>query len=150
MDENINCDMKLTVEYDLKITECPCGSKKKPEKCCGPVKPRTYSAEMDPINYYASDGIAIGLDYKLKRIVNNKLEPLLGDVNYSQKYKRAKGDKVIIQGLSNGDYVMSPESVLLDYDAIYFVDTNMKSHNHARGADRDALEDLVMLLGQAF
>jgi len=120
-------DSKLVVEYDLKVTECPCGSKKKPEKCCGPVKDRTYSAEMDSVNYYKSDGFAIGLDFQLKRIVNGKLVPLIGEVQYTQRYKRAKGEKVIVQGLASSDYVMSPESVLHNYDAIYFVDTNTKS-----------------------
>jgi len=118
---------KITLEYDLNVTECPCGSKKKPEKCCGPVKPRIYSAEMDSVNYHESEGFAIGLDYQLKRVVNNKVKPLIGEVQYSQKYKRDKGDKVIVQGPSNGDYVMSPESILLDYDDIYFVDTNTKN-----------------------
>ena len=65
----INEDKYLTVEYDLKITECPCGSGKEPVKCHGYVKPRTHTALLDPRNYTDSEGIAIGLDYSLKRFV---------------------------------------------------------------------------------
>lgn len=121
----------LTFQYDLKVTECPCGSGKKPDKCCGTVKPRTYSVDMDPRNYYESEGFAIGLDFKLKRIVDGQIEPLIGTPHFYQSYKRRKNDKVLVKGDSSGEYIMSPESLLLAYDQIFVVDTNTrKLGNH--------------------
>ncbi len=117
----------LTFQHDLKVTECPCGSGKKPEKCCGPAKQRTYSVDMDPRNYYESDGFAIGLDSKLNRIVNGQLKPLIGTPRFYQSYKRSKNDKVLVKGDSAGEYVMSPESILLANDQLFVVDTNTRN-----------------------
>lgn len=116
----------LTVQYDLKVTECPCGSGKKPDKCCGPVKPRTHSVDMDPRNHSESDGFSIGLDGKLKRIVNGQQKPLIGTPCFNQSYKRKKNAKVLVKGDSSGEYVMSPESILLAYDQLFVIDTNTR------------------------
>lgn len=114
----------FTFEYDLKVSECPCGSGKKPEKCCGPVKTRTHSVDLDPRNYYESDGLAIGLDFNLKRIVRGELKPLIGKPKFSQSYKRKKNNKILVKGNSLSEYVMHPDSIILGYDDLFFVDTN--------------------------
>ena len=122
----------LTVQYTLSVMECPCGSGKLPKRCCGEVKPRILTAQLDPRNYHESDGIAVGMDYSLKRIVNGDLKPLIGKVKLSQGYSRKKNNKIIIEGEVDGEYVMNPESTLLGYDAIFSIDTNTKTINKTR------------------
>ncbi len=114
----------IMVEYDLKVIKCPCGSGKKPEKCCGPAKPRTYSVELDIRNYYESDGLAIGLDHQLYRVVNGKHLPLIGRAKFTQSYKRKKNNKVIVKGDTGEQYVLHPESLLQGYESIFAIDTN--------------------------
>lgn len=114
----------LSFQYDLNVVECPCGSGKKPEKCCGPVKPRTYLVDLDPRNFYESEGLAVGLDHKLKRIVKGKLKPLIGTPRLTQSYKRKKKKKVLVEGEVYGEYVMHPDSVLLGFEQIFSIDTN--------------------------
>lgn len=123
MDELIK---NLTVEVTLRVNECPCGSKKAPEKCCGPVKPRNHVLELDPRNYYESDGFAIGLDYSMCRIVGGKRVPLIGEPIFSHTYARTKNNKVLVQGKSFGDHVLHPDSILSSYDHLFFVDTNTR------------------------
>ncbi|MET0069006.1 MAG: SEC-C domain-containing protein [Candidatus Thiodiazotropha sp.] len=118
-------DNTLTLEYDLSITECPCGSGKKPEKCCGPIKPRTHSIDLDIRNYLESDGFAIGLDYNLFRVVDDELKPLIGTAQFTHSYKREnKSNKVLAKGIATSNYPMRPDSILWNYDHIFSVDTN--------------------------
>lgn len=126
IDEAIN---SLVLEFDMTATECSCGSSKRPEKCCGPIQPRTYAAKLDPRNYLESDGFAIGTDLALKRTVNGKLKPIIGSPELSQSYKRKRkgGNKVIVKGVARGDHVFDPESLLIGFDHIFAIDTNTKS-----------------------
>ncbi|MBW9275713.1 MAG: SEC-C domain-containing protein [Candidatus Thiodiazotropha sp. (ex. Lucinisca nassula)] len=115
----------LTLEYDLSVTECPCGSGKKPERCCGPIKPRTHSVDIDYRNYIESDGLAIGLDYKLLRVVDGELRSLIGTPKFTQSYKRDNNkNKVLTKGVTTSNHPMRPDSVLWNYDHIFSVDTN--------------------------
>lgn len=117
----------LTIEYTLKDDECPCGSGKSPEKCCGFVKSRTYTAELDYKNYLESDGIAIGLDRTLKRIKDGERLPIIGDVKFSQSHSReSKLPKIIIKGIPGNEYIMDPNSILFGCDSIFAIDTNTR------------------------
>jgi hypothetical protein len=116
----------LTLEFDLEVTKCPCGSGKKPTKCCGPVKPRRHSINMDERNYHESDDIAFNLNGGLMRRVNGELQPIIGQSRFSYGYEREKGQKVLLSGEANGDFVMNPESVLHGYEMIFAIDTNTK------------------------
>lgn len=115
----------LKVEYDLKVTECPCGSGKLPKRCCGEVKNRTYSVELDEVNL-ESDGLALGLDMTLQRVVAGKLHPIIGDAKLTQSYKRKKGSKVLASGIVTGDKLFHPESLLCGFDQLFIIDTNTK------------------------
>lgn len=116
----------LSLEVDIKASACPCGSGKTAERCCGPVKPRTYTVELDPRNYYESDGFALGLDLTLQRIVDGQLAPIIGTPRFEQSYSREKGRKILLRGASWGEHILSPQSLLLGFDHIFFIDTNTK------------------------
>ena len=116
----------LTIEFDLQITECPCGSGKKPVRCCGKMKPRTYSVNMDERNYHESDGISFNKQGSLMRNVGGELLPIIGQTKLSYGYKHAKGLKILLSGDANGDFLIDPESVLQKYDNLFAIDTNTK------------------------
>ena len=44
-------DYPLEISFTINPSECPCGSGKKPQKCCG-AKPRNYSISMSLKNYF--------------------------------------------------------------------------------------------------
>jgi len=122
MSENNNY---LTVEYDLKVTECPCGSGKEPVKCCGYVKPRTHTALLDRRNFDESDGIAIGLNFSLKRVVKGQLLPIIGEAIFVHSHSREnKSSKVILQGKADKEFIMDPNAVFRKFDHAFAVDTN--------------------------
>lgn len=123
MDEQIKT---LSLEVQIRVSECPCGSKKAPERCCGAVRPRTHVLEIDPRNYYLSDGLVLGLDYSLRRRVGNEILPLIGETTLSHTYKRNKNDKLLVKGKSFGRHVLHPNSILTSYDNLFFIDTNTK------------------------
>jgi len=120
-------DKGLTIEIDLKVSECPCGSGKKPAKCCGKMKPRTYSITVDERNYHESDGISFNKHGSLMRNVDGELLPIIGQAKLSYGYNRAKGTKVLLSGDANGGFLLNPESVLQGYDNLFAIDTNTKS-----------------------
>jgi len=122
-------DDYLTIEFDSEVIECPCGSGKKPKKCCGEMKPRTYSISMDKRNYYESDGISFNKEGSLMRNVGGELLPIIGQTTLSYGYNRPKGKKILLSGNANGDFLMDAESVLQDYDNLFAIDTNTKSIN---------------------
>lgn len=116
----------FSIEVDVRVFECPCGSGRKPEKCCGPVKPRTHTVHLDPRNYHESEGLAIGQDGNLKRIVKGRMEPIIGLPRLSQSYPRKKSPKVLVGGEIRGGYALNPNALLLGYDYIFSIDTNTK------------------------
>jgi len=123
-------DNYLTVEYDLKLTECPCGSGKEPNKCCGYVKPRTHTALLDRRNFDESDGIAIGLDYSLKRVVNGQLLPIIGKPIFVHSHAREnKSPKVILKGKADVEFIMDPNAVFRMFDHAFVIDTNTRDFN---------------------
>lgn len=118
-------DNTFTVEYTLKVDKCPCGSGKKPEKCCGPVKPRIYSATLDSRNFHESHGIAIGYDYSLHRVVNGERFPIIGKAGFTLSHERKnKSPKIIVQGETSEDFTMRPDSILAGFDHVFVIDTN--------------------------
>ena len=121
-------DQDFIVEYDLEITECPCGSGKKARKCCGYVKPRTHSVRLDKRNYMESDGIAIGLDSSLKRVVGGNLLPIIGEPLYKLSHARESNvPKTIFKGTTDGEYVMAPNSVFHIHEHVFAIDTNTRT-----------------------
>jgi hypothetical protein len=128
--ENANMvkeDDYLEFQYELKVSVCPCGSGRDPAKCCGPVKPRTHTVRLDRRNYTESDGLAIGMDYSLKRIVGGQILPLIGVPIFVQTHGRTqKSPKVIVKGETAGDFVMKPDSVLTRFDNYFVIDTNTR------------------------
>lgn len=117
----------LEFEYTIQVPKCPCGSNKAPAKCCGPIKPRTHAVLLDRRNYTESDGLAIGLDYSLKRIVDGQILPLIGTPVFVQTHKRAhKQPKVLLRGETDGAFVMDPNSVLSRFEEYFVIDTNTR------------------------
>ena len=116
----------LTLEFDTEVLECPCGSGKRPIKCCGKTKTRTTIIHMDERNFHESDGISFNLNGELKRNIGGKLHPLIGQPKISYGYKRKKGLKVLLSGNANDQFVMHNESVLQGYQNIFSIDTNTK------------------------
>ena len=128
-DEDVNT---FSFEYSIKAEKCPCGSGKSPVKCCGPVIPRRHSVDLDPRNYVESDGLAIGKDFSLKRVVNGEILLLIGSATLTQGYPRKKNDKVLVKGNQSSEWVMHPDTLLLDYDHIFIIDTNTFSMHETR------------------
>jgi len=122
----------LELSFTVKApNECPCGSGKKPKRCCGELKDRTYSIQMDPANFL-SHGLNVSLsDMSVERVIGNKKLPLYGASTITQSYGRSKGPKDLVVAPITTNHSTDPNTIFLDYDHIYAIDTNTKEFNNS-------------------
>lgn len=123
-----NC---LEISIDLAAPDiCPCGSGKKPKRCCGPLKPRTHTLKMDAKNQQFADGIAINLtNLTLQRIVDGMPLPVIGETVVSQSYDRPKGPKDLVVANLHKHHSLDPNGIFLEYDEFFIIDTNTRIAN---------------------
>ena len=122
-------DNTLELSFTVKAPDkCPCGSGRPPKRCCGLVKDRNYSIKMDRINYQFAHGLALDQsDMTVKRVINGKMLPIIGETTLTQSYDRPKGPKELITAKLHDLHSMDPNGIFLEYDHFFIIDTNTKN-----------------------
>lgn len=120
-------DYPLEILFTVSPSQCPCGSGRKPQKCCGEVKPRNYSISMSLENYFESDGLALNLnEVQVERLVGDKVSSVLGDTKFRQSYSRPKGEKSLVEATQQSNAKFEPNALFVQYEHLFTIDTNTK------------------------